>query len=108
MIVYVRWLFASGMYQTMYKDQPVDAVSVLPDGVKVSGVDDLKQYVITQKPQLFTMSLVKHLYSYSLGREVQFSDEAALQEMAESVKDNDYSMRSLVKSIVSHPTFKQL
>ena len=99
---------ASGMYQTMYKDQPVDAVSVLPDGVKVSGVDDLKQYVITQKPQLFTMSLVKHLYSYSLGREVQFSDEAALQEMAESVKDNDYSMRSLVKSIVSHPTFKQL
>ncbi|WP_068545185.1 DUF1592 domain-containing protein [Thalassotalea crassostreae] len=99
---------AAGIYQTMNKEQPVDALSVLPDGVEVNGIDDLKAYVIKQKPQLFTMSLVKHLYSYSLGREVRFSDEETLQTLVKEVKENNYSMRSLIKSIVNHPTFKQL
>ncbi|WOH35707.1 DUF1592 domain-containing protein [Thalassotalea fonticola] len=99
---------ASGIYQTTNNDQIVDAVSILPDGTQVNGVDELKQYVINQKPQLFTLSLIKHLYSYGLGREVRFSDEETLQTLADQVKENNYSMRAMLKSIVNHPTFKQL
>lgn len=99
---------AAGIYQTQNKDKPVDSVSILPDGVEVNGIDDLKHYVINKKPHLFTLSLIKHLYSYSLGREVRFSDEETLQTLAKEVKENNYSMRSMVKSIVNHPTFKQL
>ena len=99
---------AAGIYQTINKNKPIDAVSILPDGIEVNGVDDLKAYVINKKPHLFTLSLIKHLYSYSLGREIRFSDEETLQTLAKEVEDNNYSMRSMVKSIVNHPTFKQL
>lgn len=99
---------AAGLYQTMMKGRAIDAVSILPDGSEVNGVDDIKRYVIDKKSKLFTLSLIKHLYSYSLGREVKFSDEATLQTLAEQVEEQNYGMRSVIKGIVNHPTFKQL
>ena len=81
---------AAGLYQTMMKGRAIDAVSILPDGSEVNGVDDIKRYVIDKKPKLFTLSLIKHLYSYSLGREVKFSDEATLQTLAEQVEEQNY------------------
>ncbi len=100
---------AVGRFQTMYKGNPIDSKSELPDGTTVEGIQGIKHYLLTKKKDEFTKSVVEHLFAYALGRDVSFSDEKELNSIVEKVKASDYKFKTVIEAIIKSNSFlKQL
>ncbi|WP_017444023.1 DUF1592 domain-containing protein [Gayadomonas joobiniege] len=96
-----------GRTRTEFKGKAIDTFSVMPDGTELTGVTDLKNY-LTQNQEQVVKSLIKHLYSYALGKDVSFHDSDELEAIYQKVKDDNYQMQSLIKAIVQSPSFIQV
>ena len=49
--------------------------------------------------------MVKNLFAYALGRDVNFADEKEINNIVKEVKDNDYRFRTIIEQIVLSPSF---
>lgn len=97
---------AVGIFQTVAKDKPIDVKTELPDGKVVEGIDEIKSYIINEKGDDFKNSLVKHLFSYALGRDVTFVDEQEIESIIKAVRSEDYRFQSVFENIVISPSFR--
>jgi hypothetical protein len=96
---------AVGLLETRRRGRPVDASTVLPDGTPIDGVDALKRYILERRGDDFAAALIEHLFAYALGRDTSFADEAELAGILEQVRIGGYRMRTLIRAIVSSPSF---
>jgi hypothetical protein len=69
-----------GAWQPQAEPAPGELV-VMPDGEKLRNAADLKSYLLDRR-ELFLRALGGKLLSYSLGRKLQESDRAALEQVA--------------------------
>lgn len=98
---------AGGLWREEAKGRNVDASSILPDGHAVDGVEDLKNYLMTDKRDDVSRALIKHLLAYAIGRDLSFADEPIVDELLDNVKSNDYRLQSVISSIVQSAVFVQ-
>lgn len=84
---------------------PVDSSSILPSGQKISGIEELRHHLLTQKNKLFARALVKRLMAYSLGRSVDFGDRQAVETLTTRFIEEDYRIQSLIVDLVQSETF---
>ena len=84
----------------------IDVTSELPDGEKLNGVVDLQRYILGNRKDDFARAFSKYVYAYAIGRDIRFSDEAALDEIMEQVVADDYKVRSVFKAVVNSEAFK--
>lgn len=96
---------AVGRYRDSYKGNPIDAASTLPNGTHVNGIAELKSYVLKNKKDDISRAFIKHLYAYALGKNISFHDDAAIEQLLEQVKKQNYSVHTLFNAIVSSPAF---
>ena len=85
---------------------PVKSGGTLPGGHQVSGLEDLKSYLLEQRSKQFAEALVTKMLSYSLGRSLEFSDEAIVEELTDQFIQNEYKLSGLIQSIVSCENFQ--
>lgn len=93
-----------GRTRTEFKGKAIDSFSIMPNGTELNGVSDLKNH-LKQNQEQVVKSLIKHLYSYALGKDVSFHDSEELDAIYQSVKDQNYQMQSLIKAIINSPSF---
>jgi mono/diheme cytochrome c family protein len=87
------------------KDDPViDASAKMPDGTEFSGVAGLQEQLLKSE-DLFLAALTRQLSTYALGRELGFSDQNALRSFVSTMKEEDYTLRSLIEAIVCSELF---
>ena len=98
---------AVGRYQAKIEGKPIDSKSVLPDGTKVDGIDEMKQYILQNKQDEFLTALVEHLFAWAVGRDVRFSDEREIAEIVGRVKEDGNTLRSVFRQIVSSKSFSK-
>ena len=96
---------AVGRFQLKFNEKIIDTKSKLPDGTEVDGIEGIKDYILDLKKDNFTKSLVKNLFAYALGRDVNFADEKEINNIVKEVKDNDYRFRTIIEQIVLSPSF---
>jgi hypothetical protein len=84
----------------------VDASANLPDGTKINGVEQLKQYLLGQQRQQFAEATVKRLLTYSLGRSLELSDRPAIESLTDRFAEDDYRLRNLIVAIVQSEPFQ--
>ena len=97
---------AVGLFQTEVMEKPIDAKTELPDGTVVDGIEGIKSYILREKKDDFTRSLVKHLFSYALGRDITFVDEREIESIVRAVKKEDYRFQSVFENIVTSRSFR--
>ncbi|NQZ59047.1 MAG: DUF1592 domain-containing protein, partial [Lentisphaeraceae bacterium] len=103
------WGIAFEQYNALGRfNNRADAQSTLPDGSKINGIADLKKYLETQKFEQVTLSVVKHLLTYALGRELSYLDEAEVQEIVKVSLKKEHGFRDILKSIITHDIFRRL
>ena len=69
---------AIGKYRATYRNgSPIDASAALPDGTKLQGLPSVAD-VVSARPQ-FTACVTENLFTYSLGRGVEKTDEPVPQ-----------------------------
>lgn len=88
------------------KTAPVDTSAVLPDGTEVDGVQQLQDYLLTNKRQQFARSLVKRLLTYALGRSLELADEETVDQLTAAFAKDDYRLSSLIVGIVGSDAFQ--
>ena len=102
--------FALEQYDTIGRNRPenVNTRTQLFDGQKISGFDELTEYLGTERRDDVVRQFCRKLLGYALAREVQLSDELLLQEMHQKLRDSEYRFSVAVKAIVESPQFQQL
>ncbi len=83
-----------------------DTSTILFDGTKVDGLDDLRKYISETRRDDFLKQFCRKLLGYSLGRAVQLSDKPLLDEMLTQLHSNDYRFSAAVKTILHSQQFQ--
>jgi mono/diheme cytochrome c family protein len=83
----------------------VDAESELPDGHTVSGLDDLKQYLLDERRDDIATNIIRRLLSYALGRELTAHDRFEVQALLDRAGQNDYKLQDIIVSICQSDRF---
>ncbi len=95
----------SGAWRDSSGGQKIDATGVLPGGVKLDGVADLKQVLLKRKPE-FLRNVTEQMMIYALGRELQHFDEPALRDITTALDKNDNRFSILVLEVVKSYPFQ--
>jgi mono/diheme cytochrome c family protein len=83
----------------------VDPADVMPSGEPFANVDQFKQLLLKEKPQL-ARALTTKLITYATGRAPQAADRSALDDILAKASAKDYGLRTLVHEIVQSDTFR--
>ena len=87
---------------------PINTKTVLFDGTKVDGLNDMKVYLAQTRRTAFVRQFTKKLLGYSLGRATVLSDEPLLTDIQTQLGQNDYHVGIVIEAIVRSPQFRQI
>jgi len=83
---------------------PIDASGTLPNGSEFEGFDQFKLLLLSQKDR-FAQGLAEKMLTYALGRPIEPTDRVLIDQLAETMQANDYTLKSLVHSVVASEAF---
>ena len=82
----------------------LDTQAILPGDVEFSSPSELKGLLMFGKEK-FARNMCRKMLSYSLGRPLEYYDEAVLTDLVNQLKSNDFKTQSLIKSVVLSKPF---
>ena len=97
---------AVGAWRTKDGEFPINASGTLPDGRSFTGPQGLKS-ILKAQPDAFTESLTRKMLIYALGRGLETSDDAAVNEIVRKVAADKYRISSLILGIVNSKPFQK-
>ena len=83
----------------------VDSRTQLKNGTEIRGIQDLKRYLLSEKREQFRRAVVRKVLGYSLGRYLEFTDQAAVDSICDAVLTNNDSFRTLIQQVVLSEPF---
>ncbi len=98
-------VIVDGRRMSYHKGKPVDPSDVMPDGQRFENIDQFKQLLLRDKPQL-ARALTTKLMTYATGGAPQASDGDAVEAIAARIAAKNYGLRSLVHEIVQSEVFR--
>ncbi|MEZ6055436.1 MAG: DUF1592 domain-containing protein [Planctomycetaceae bacterium] len=87
---------------------PIDTSVTLRDGTQFSGINGLREYLLTHKQQTINRMFYKRLVGYALSRQTTLSDQLLIEQMIESTKNKDYGLTDAIIAIVQSPQFRNI
>lgn len=97
--------FALEGFDAIGRLRQADTATVLYDGTPVTGMADLRNYLLADKRMAFLKQFSRKLVGYALGRSVQLSDQPLIESMIES---GDPRFAELVVAIVQGHAFRHI
>ncbi len=82
----------------------VDATGTLPGGQSFQNVREFQALLANETDRLL-VNLARQLMIYATGREVRFSDRAAIQEIVSRTRKQGGGLRTLMHDVVASPLF---
>ena len=82
------------------------ALTTLPDGTTISSVQELRQYLLMHRRSDFARALSKSLFTFALGRSLDFSDDELINSVSAGFAENDFQIRWLIEEIVVSKAFR--
>jgi hypothetical protein len=83
----------------------VDASTVMPNGVAINGMAQLRETLLA-RPDQFVQTIVQKLMMYGTGREVEPADMPQVREIVRNVKPGGYHFFDLVMGVVKSDAFR--
>ena len=84
----------------------VDASGETAEGREFAGVREYKRLLLEDETAM-ARALTRLLLSYSLGRNLGFSDRPEMERIVAAVESTDYGLRSLIHEITQSPAFRR-
>ncbi len=84
---------------------PLDVSGEFPEGDAFSSLDEFKAGLLRRRDQ-FTHNLVEKMLTYALARPVGYTDHQTVEAITESVRRDDYRMRTLIRAVVGSEVFQ--
>ncbi|MAI30980.1 MAG: hypothetical protein CMM07_04805 [Rhodopirellula sp.] len=93
-------------YLASINTEPVDATAKLPSGEMVHSLDDLKNYLLNNRKNEIAENIVRRLFSYALGRELDWQDRFEVKQMMDKLQKDDFRLRDMIVLICQSETFQ--
>jgi mono/diheme cytochrome c family protein len=84
---------------------PIDATGELPSGEKFNGPVELRQALLSRK-QDFIGNITARMLGYALGRSLQDGDDCTVHRIVQTLEQDDYRARTLIREIVLSLPFR--
>jgi hypothetical protein len=99
---------AIGVWRDAEGKAPIDPSGALRDGTAFNGPIGLKDMLRGPKRNEFARCLTEHLFTYALGRPVDYYDIATIQGIVKKAEADDYHFSTLITEIVKSYPFRYL
>lgn len=83
----------------------IDASGEMPNGVKFSGPQGLKRFLLS-RPEEFASATVARLLTYALGRELEVRDQPTIRQIMRDTEAGGYRIVDLIAAIVNSVPFQ--
>jgi hypothetical protein len=99
---------AIGQWRTMDKEAnaPIDASTVLPTGVAINGVVELRAQLVA-RPEVFAETVTERLLMYAVNRQLEYFDMPQVRAIVRSAAKDNYKLSSIVLGIVNSDAFRK-
>lgn len=81
--------------------------ATLPDGVTIDGIENLKDYLVSQRKRDFAKGLTERILAYALSRDIEYHDEDLVNLLVDRFEQNNYSVPTLIREIVQSEPFRR-
>lgn len=89
----------------LFAGTPIDSTGELPDGMQLSGPDDLRT-ALMRRPDQFVQTLTENLMIYALGRTLEYQDMPTIRQIVRDAAAQDYRFSAIVMGIVNSNLFQ--
>jgi mono/diheme cytochrome c family protein len=96
---------AVGAYRARDNGIAVDSSTVMPNGVAISGMPQLREWMLA-RPDQFVQTMVQKLMMFGTGREVEADDMPQVRQIVRNVKPGGYRFFDLVMGVVKSDAFR--
>jgi len=92
--------------QDRQANAPIDAKTVLPNGVPINGVVDLRAQLV-ERPATFAEAFTEKLMMYALNRQLEYFDMPQVRAVVRGAAKDNYKFSSIVLGIVNTDAFRK-
>jgi hypothetical protein len=85
---------------------PIDAGTVLPTGVAINGVVDLRAQ-LAARPEVFARTVTERLLMYAVNRHLEYFDMPQVRAIVRAAAKDNYKLSSIVVGIVNSDAFRK-
>jgi mono/diheme cytochrome c family protein len=85
---------------------PIDAATVLPTGVAINGVAELRAQLVT-RPEVFARTVTERLLMYAVNRPLEHFDMPQVRAIVRTAAKQNYKLSSIVLGIVNSDAFRK-
>jgi hypothetical protein len=85
---------------------PIDASTVLPNGVAINGVAELRAQ-LAARPATFATAVTERLMMYAINRKLGYFDMPQVRSIVRSAAKDNYKLSSLIFGIVNSDSFRK-
>ena len=86
--------------------QPIDAQAELPSGVKVDGMQELRNELLRSKSDEFRRAMLRKVMAYALGRSLTLGDTEAADALVPALRDRGDRLPALIELIAASEPFQ--
>ena len=99
---------AVGQWRTMdtQANLPIDASTVLPTGVAINGVGELRAQLAAH-PETFVRTLTERLMMYAVNRRLEYFDMPQVRSIVRAAAKENYKLSSIILGIVNSDAFRK-
>jgi hypothetical protein len=99
---------AIGQWRTMdsQANVPIDASTVLPTGVAINGVVELRAQLVA-RPEVFARTVTERLLMYAVNRQLEYFDMPRVRAIVRAAAKENYKLSSIVLGIVNSDAFRK-
>jgi len=99
---------ATGVWRTTDSQAkaPIDASTVLPSGVPINGVVELRAQLM-DRPELFARNVTERLMTYAVNRRLEYFDMPQVRAIVRGAAKENYKLSSLILGIVKSDAFRK-
>jgi hypothetical protein len=85
---------------------PQSASTVLPTGVPITGVVDLRAQLVT-RPETFAQTVTERLLTYAVNRRLEYFDMPQVRAIVRGAAKDNYKLSSIILGIVNSDAFRK-
>jgi len=99
---------ATGAWRTTDRqaNAPIDAGTVLPNGVPINGVVELRAQLM-DRPELFARTVTERLMMYGVNRQLEYFDMPQVRAIVRGAAKDNYKLSSIILGIVNSDAFRK-
>ena len=99
---------AIGQWRTMDSEAnaPIDASTVLPTGVAINGVVELRAQLVA-RPEVFAQTVTERLLMYAVNRQLEYFDMPQVRAIVRAAAKENYKLSSIILGIVNSDAFRK-